>query len=148
MSLFDTFDRNDSDAVTYPRVNHGIHASYEISPRERVRYGVHNEYPGVQTTLPDASTSASTGITFDSVTQPVVKITYAARRGTGVRSGVLLIAADANGSDIDDTFVENGAAIGLTFAVDVTAGTTTLQFTSTSTGDDITFSYQVETLSV
>ena len=56
------------------------------------------------------------------------------------------VTASSSGSTVTDDFNEDGADIGLEFSVSVAAGTATLNYTTTSTGNDVTFKYRIERL--
>jgi hypothetical protein len=56
------------------------------------------------------------------------------------------VTASSSGSTLTDEFNEDGTSIGLTFSVAVAAGITTLNYTTTSTTNDITFKYRIERL--
>ena len=147
-SIGDIFDRPDSDTATYSRVNHGDYENYTLEVTAGVQYGHHRTEAGKSLTLSDnTSVAASSTIVFDSTDQIANLIYYTATRGTVTRQGIMRITASNTGSTITDEFNEDGADIGLEFSVAVSSGTTTLNYTTTNTGDDVTFKYRIERLS-
>ena len=69
-------------------------------------------------------------------------IKYLIIRGTARRTGTLTVSGTASAIDFVDNFVEN-ATTGVTFFV-TTGGV--VQYKTTSTGDNATFKFSIETL--
>jgi len=94
-------------------------------------------------TLTDnTSTFTTTGIDLDMAHEASSKIKYMISRGTARRSGTLEIAGTSSSVNFVDNFVEN-ATTGVTFFV-TTGGV--VQYKTTSTGNDATFKYSIETI--
>ena len=146
-SINDIFDRSDADNDTKPRINLNGKSSYALNSADGVYYGYHKVEAGKVVTLSDnQSVAASSGLTFSATDEKTNLIYYTATRDSNVRHGVLKVTASSNGSTLTDNFSEDGTDIGVTFSVIVSAGTTTLNYTTTSTGSNVTFKYKVERL--
>lgn len=146
-SINDIFDRTDADDATNPRVDVGDKSVYVVNSADGVYYGYHKAESGKAVTLNDnTSSAASSTITFSATTEKTNLVYYTASRGSNVRHGVMRVTASASGSTLTDEYNEDGTDIGLEFSTTVASGTTTLNYTTTSTGDDITFKYRIERL--
>jgi hypothetical protein len=146
-SIADIFERPESDLDTYSRVNLDGYEVYFLDAEAGIRYGYLQTEAGKRVQLADNTSSAtSTTITFDAADQKTNLIYYTASRGSNVRHGVMRVTASASGSTLTDDFNEDGASIGLTFSLNVSGGITTLRYTTTNTGNPVTFKYRVERL--
>ena len=145
-SINDVFDRSDADNETVNRININGKSSYALNSADGVYYGYHKTEAGKSVTLTDNTTNGDSGINFSATDEKSNLIYYTASRGSNVRHGVLRITASASGSTLTDEFSEDGADIELTFTASVASGTTTLNYTTSSTGNDVTFKYRVERL--
>jgi hypothetical protein len=146
-SVCDSFTRTDAEDDTVARVALSNKKNLFISPKTGIQNGRRQNLPGLQITLADNTTSAtSTGITFDAVEQKGNRVYYTASRGTDFRHGELTITASSSGATISDDYQYDGSDIGLTFSVAVASGVTTLRFVTTNTGDDVTLTYATEHL--
>lgn len=146
-SICDSFDRTNADDDTVARVNLSNKRNFQLYPSEGFFNGRRQSYPGIQGTLNNNTTSAtSTGLTFDSVEQIGNKVYYTASRGSNFRHGTITITASDVGVTISDEYQFDATDIGLTFSVTVTGGVATLKYVTTNTGDDITFTYAYERL--
>jgi len=146
-SIADIFERPESDIDTYSRVNIDGYEVYTLDSEIGIRYGYHVTESGKSVQLANNISSAtSTTITFDAADQKTNLIYYTASRGSNVRHGVMRITASSSGSTLTDDFSEDGSSIGLTFSVNVSGGITTLRYTTTNTGNPVTFKYRVERL--
>lgn len=147
ISINDIFDRTDADNDTNLRINLNGKSSYALNSADGVYYGYHKVEAGKSLTLSDNQSAAtSSGLTFSATDEKTNLIYYTATRGNNVRHGVLKITASSSGSTLTDDFSEDGADIGLTLSVSVSSGTTTLNYTTTNTGDNVTFKYKIERL--
>lgn len=144
-SVFDTFARSAVDAETVPYINMNGQKIIAVDSIRGLQLGARKLHAAQQVTLADnTSSKTSTGITFDADLEKAIRIYYTAERGTDIRNGMMVITASTVGATLSDDFQEDGGDIGLTFSVDVTSSTTTLQFTTTNTGEDVTFTYGPE----
>lgn len=146
-SIGDIFDRPDADVGTYQRVNSNGYSVYTVDVNDGIYYGYHKTESGKAVTLSDnTSVAASSGITFSATDEKTNLIYYTAARGSNVRHGIMRVTASSSGSTLTDEFNEDGASVGLTFSVNVAGSITTLNYTTTNTGDDVTFKYRIERL--
>ena len=146
-SIGDIFERPESDIGTYSRVNLDGYEVYSLDVDIGIRYGYHLAEAGKSVQLANNTTSpTSTTITFDAADEKANLIYYTAARGSNIRQGVMRVTASSSGSTLTDDFSEDGASIGLTFSVNVSGGITTLRYTTTNTGNPVTFKYKVERL--
>ena len=146
-SICDSFERSDADDATVARINLSNKANFFLEPRDGFSNGRWQQRPAIQITLNDNTASAtSTGITFDATTRKGNKLYYTASRGSYIRHGVLTLTASSSGITVGDDYQEDGSDIGLEFSAAVASGTTTLKYTTTNTGQDVTFTYGVEHL--
>lgn len=144
-SIADTFQRPDTDDTnTTRRVNSdAAHVtSFAIDP-VGVKFGGYIRDYGQTETLDDNSTKDTT-ITFaDNTEFNAIEIDYYITRGTTKRQGVLRITHDATAQVLDDEFAENNGNAGVTFSLTNAANTSTLRYTTTSTGNAATFNYSI-----
>lgn len=143
-SICDIFDRDDTDAAVYPRVEYLGQDAFVLDPGDSLRYGRTRTEPGRAVTLVDNSVDANSGISFSATNEKTNLIYYTAERGSNVRHGIIKVAASATGNTISDEYNYDGSDIGLTFSVSVAAGVTQLRYTTTSTGNNVTMKYRVE----
>ena len=108
-----------------------------------VKFGGYIRDYGQTETLDDNSTK-NTSITFaDNTEFNAIEIDYYITRGTTKRQGVLRITHDATAQVLDDEFAENNGNAGVTFSLTNAANTSTLRYTTTSTGNAATFNYSI-----
>ena len=144
-SICDSFERTTAQDALVARISLSNKASFFLQPNEGFQNGRWQQRPAVQITLANNTSSAtSTGITFDASTRKANKIYYTATRGSNIRHGILTVTASSSGVTLSDDYQEDGTDIGLTFSASVSGGTTTLKFTTTNTGNNVTFSYGVQ----
>ena len=146
-SIADIFERPESDLAAKSRVNLDGYEVYALDVDVGIRYGYHLTESGKSVQLADNTSSpTSSTITFDAADEKASLIYYTASRGTNVRHGVMRVTASSSGSTLTDDFSEDGSSIGLVFSVNVSGGITTLRYTTTNTGNPVTFKYRVERL--
>jgi len=145
-SIADTFSRNNTDDTsTTRRVNSdSAHIkSFAIDP-EGVKFGGYIRDYGQTVSLADNTSNTSTGITFaDNTDFAAIEIDYYITRGTTKRQGLLRITHDSTAQVIDDEYAENNGSAGVTFSLTNAANITTLNYTTTSTGNAATFNYSI-----
>ena len=146
-SICDSFERTDAEDASVARITLGNKANFYLRPYEGFQNGRWQQRPATQITLNDNTISAtSTGITFDASTRKANRIYYTAVRGSNIRHGVITVTASSSGVTLSDDYQEDGTDIGLTFSATVSAGTTTLKYTTTNTSANVTFTYGVDHL--
>ena len=146
-SINDIFDRSDANDAIFKRVSIGDNSAYVLNSADGVYYGYHKTEAGKAVTLNDNTpVAASSTITFSATDEKTNLIYYTASRGSNVRQGVMRITASSSGSTLTDEFNEDGTDIGLEFSAIVSSGVTTLNYTTTNAGNDISFKYRIERL--
>ena len=103
---------------------------------------IHQTALSSATLTDNTSTFTTTGIDLDMANEFGSNIKYLIIRGTARRTGTLTVSGTASAIDFVDNFVEN-ATTGVTFFV-TTGGV--VQYKTTSTGDNATFKFSIETL--
>jgi hypothetical protein len=145
-SFADYFSRTDAADLVYARVKFADLNNYQVQPDKYIRYAYMNTAPGGKATLADNTGSAtSTGITFSTDYITGAEVDYTITRGTSIRTGKLRIIHNATAQMFDDEYSEN-ASTGVTLTVSYSSGTTTLKYTTTSTGSAGTIKYQTRYL--
>ncbi len=103
---------------------------------------IHQQALAKATLTDNTSTFTATGIDVDLANEFGLNIKYLITRGSARRNGTLHISGTSTSVDFVDNFVENSAC-GVTFFV-TTGGL--VQYKTTSTGDDATLKYSIESL--
>lgn len=141
-SIFDTFSRSETEII--PRVEYTNTKSILIETSQGLFVGKRNLSAGDVITLNNnTSVVTNTDIAFN-VSHKSQKLNYIATRDIGVRNGTLEITATEDGITYSDTFTENGIDLGLTLSATVSGSDVIVRYTTTNTGNDITFSYSVD----
>lgn len=143
-TIFDSFTRSDVDDITVPRVNFNNKSNVGMTAIDGLLLGKRLLKPAIPITLQDNTPSGNSGLTFSATTEKSIRIYYTAVRGTNTRHGELMITSSAVGSTISDSYQYDGGDIGLTFDVTVSSGSTSLLYTTTNTGVDVTFVFGIE----
>lgn len=91
--------------------------------------------------LADNQSSAANVVTWTAATYDTIHLKYSIKRGSANHeAGRLVITTDGTNASISQDLTSLGT-IGVTFSVDVSAGSLRLRYTSTSTGTAPTFKY-------
>lgn len=144
-SISDVFFRSDADRALFPVLDTGGYSVLTVESGREIAHGRYGERPGVQISLAnDVSSATTTGVTFSATTEKAVKIYYTAVRGSSTRHGTLTITASSGGATLSDEYQYDASDIGLTFSVAVSGSTTTLQYITSNTGATVSFTYKVE----
>lgn len=145
-SIGDTFERNDTDDSSYPRIKTNGYGSFGMDSK-RIQYGRYQRESGNLITLTDNTSSAtSTGLTFSDSIEPYIEIEYSIVRGSNVRNGILRITHDSGNQAITEEYDENNSTVGVTFGLLNSSGSTILTYTTTSTGTNASFKYTMRKL--
>ena len=147
-SIGDTFDRNSTDALTYPRVELNDKAVYALLNGDAIAYGTHRDRPGRVETLTDntpAISPANTSIDFVETDVVDAQIDFVVERGTSKRTGIIRVTgSNTAGYSMDQEYTENSDP-GVAFSIDSSTGIIT--YSTTSTGSDATFKYRIRQFS-
>lgn len=149
ISIGDMFERNDTDAATYARIDLNNTASIAYEGGKTANFGTYALDSGVRTTI-DNNASDETLFTKSSSQVRAFKMHYTFNRDTFFRHGVLtVVAADSAAGDsslvYDDDYQEN-ASTGLTLAVSQSSGTITVAYSTTNTGEEGFIEYSLTRL--
>lgn len=139
-SFGDTFDRTDSDNLTWPRVSSASEATITVIPHDSIQYGERKIGGGVSRILA-AGTTANTTATLD-ISSLGATVSYIVQRDSNVRYGTLAIA-QVNGTVMyTDEYTETGN-VGVTLSATVSGNVTTVWANVTS-GTNPTFKYSID----
>ena len=141
VSIGDLFQRNDVDAASVARINLNNTVSIATTNGSQLQLGNYTRQSGQTQTLVN-NTSSATAI-FSS-TALALSVNYTITRGTSYRTGTLVIANSATPVVTDD--YNQTATTGIILSVTESAGTISLNYTSTSTGTNGTIYYSVTVL--
>lgn len=145
-SICDNFSRTDAENDTVARISLSNKNNFYLQPKEGIHNGRLQTRPAKQITLNNDQSSTATGLSLDSVEEKGARIYYTASRGGNFRHGELKITASSAGSTISDDYQFDGTDIGLTFSLSVVGDVTSLLYTTTNTGSDVTLTYGIEHL--
>jgi hypothetical protein len=143
LSYGDLFERTDADNATFKRI--------ELNDSQSVALGVkglemanYERTIGYVTTLVDNTSSATSIFTLSRDRVAGYEINYSIKRGDAVQTGVIkgTLGFGANSGTFDEEYTQS-AATGVTFTVTESSGTLSFKYTTTSTGDDATFTYSI-----
>ncbi len=140
----DWFERNDTDALIKPRVEHNGKEVYASLADHSINYGFHKQFCGKKLEILDNQSSLTDiGLEFDRTTDTNLRIDYTIVRGIRIRTGTLLIANTTAGSTIEDEFVED-SDVGVTFGLDRSTGVTKLQYLTNNLSTSGNLYYRIE----
>lgn len=146
-SVADSFQRNDTDDLIYPRIETNDYAIFAQHPGETHFGNLRQSYGAKVMLLDNQAVPVGTGIVLDSAQTPMLIVDYSLTRDSVYRSGRLLIAHSPLAQSMDDSFTEAGA-VGVTFSLvnDGSSTTSELYYTSTNIGYTGTFNYAIRYL--
>jgi len=145
VSIADMFERDDTDQLTYARVDVGTTRSIGIENSRQIKLGSYVRETGDTATLTDNTSSATSVFTMSSSNVKAWSLDYTITRGSNVRHGKMKVRNTSTPVYSDD-YVED-ASTGVTLSVANTTGTTyALQYTTSSTGSDATLTYSLSQL--
>ena len=150
VSIGDMFQRTDAYAgsenpgTSFPRVTLNNTTSIAITNSAQIAIGNYVRQSGTQTTLVDnASTTAIFSINATEVR--AFSVNYTIIRDTAYRTGTIVVTADAGGATVlvyTDDYNQNSAT-GVTLTVTQSVNTVSVNYATTSTGDDATMTYSI-----
>jgi hypothetical protein len=132
--------------LNQPRLSIDNFSSYGMIADNSVAYGAHRQEAGLAVTLTDnTAVAATTGITLsDSKYTHGAIIDYSIVRGTTYRTGTLRIGHGTSVGYSDD--YSEDASTGVTLTVTFASNTSTINYTTTSTGSNATMKYSIRYL--
>ena len=144
VTIGDWFERNDTDELTFPRVEHNGKEVYTSLADNSLSFGYHKQFAGKKITLTDNTSSATTtGLSFSRTKETNLQISYTISRNTRVRTGTLLITNTTGDCSISDDFIEE-ADVGVSFTLDRSGGTTNLFYTTNNQSANGDFYYKID----
>lgn len=141
-SIGDMFERNDVDAVVFPRVELSGEQSIATTNGKEIQLGTYHRQSGPTTTIVDNS-ALTTLFTISTTQTKAFRMDYTFQRDTTIRHGTLnVVAMDTGDSTItlnyNEDYTENGTS-GLTFSAtetgDSTLSSISVQYQTTNTGE-------------
>jgi hypothetical protein len=146
ISISDMFERSDVSAETYPRINLNNTVSIATTNGSQLAVGAYVRDSGLSATVVDNTTD----ITIISVNSNEIRafsVNYTIIRGVTYRTGVIMVASEADDSSAPlsffDDYVEN-ASTGVSLNVSQSGDTIQVQYTSNyQFGLDGTITYSV-----
>ena len=153
ISVGDMFERTDAYAgaenpgTSFPRITINNTTAIAITNSATVQLGTYTIQSGKQATLADATGSATTVFTVDASLIRAFSVNYTIVRGTGYRTGTLLVATDSGATDLNwtDDYNQN-LDIGVTLSVTQSSSTVSIKYTTSSTGTPATLTYSITNL--
>jgi hypothetical protein len=142
VSISDLFERTDTFATLYPRVDLNSTVSIATTNGELLSMGTFSRATGLVVTLNDDDT-ASVGTVSTSVAK-AFKIDYTITRSTTYRTGVIMIAVNGSTTNLtwNDEYVEN-ASTGVALSVSQSGTDVSLDYTTTNIGTSGSIFYSV-----
>ena len=144
ISISDMFERNDTDAQSFPRVLLGTTVSIATTNGAQLAMGTYVRQSGNVVTLINDTTD--TIFTLDATDILAFSVNYTITRDFDFRTGTLLVTSDVGDSSgglvFTDDFVENNPT-GVTLSVSQAGDTISVDYTTTETGVNGTISYSI-----
>lgn len=143
VSISDMFQRNDTDANTFARIDINNTTSISTTNGELLTMGTYNRLSGGTGVL--INNSSGTILEFSTNTAKAFSIDYTIVRDVTYRTGTILVAPSPDGSSSPvflDTTTENSST-GITLNVSQTDTTCYLDYFSTATGVNGTIYYSI-----
>jgi hypothetical protein len=143
LSYGDLFLRTDADDESVKRIELNDHQSIALTTT-KLEMGNYERTIGYVTTLVDNTSSATSIFSLDSDRVGGYAIDYTVKRGDAMRTGRITgtLGFGSNTATFNEDYTES-AATGVTFSVTETGGVLSFKYTTTSTGDDATFTYSI-----
>ena len=143
ISYGDLFERTDADDEAFKRIELNDTQSVALGS-SKLELANYERTIGYVTTLVDNTSTATSIFTLDRDRVAGYEINYTIKRGDDVRTGGIkgTLGFGANAATFDEEYTES-AATGVTFSVTESSGTLSFKYTTTSTGDDATFTYSI-----
>jgi hypothetical protein len=144
ISISDMFERDDTDATVYPRINLNNTVSIATTNGSQLAMGTYVRESGDQATLTDNDTG--TVFEIDATIIRAFSVNYTIVRNFAYRTGTIMVASDVGDSSLgittNDDYVENNDT-GITLTVDQTGDIVSLIYTATNAGTNATMTYSI-----
>lgn len=144
ISISDLFERTDTFATTYPRVDLNNTVSIATTNGNQLAMGTYTRESGGLAVLTDNDTG--TVFELDATKIRAFSVNYTIVRNFSYRTGTIMVAADLGDSSAgitsSDEYVENNDT-GITLAVDQAGDTISLSYTANNAGTNATMTYSI-----
>ena len=144
ISISDMFERDDTDAAVYPRINLNSTVSIATTNGSQLAMGAYVRQSGITETL--ANNTTANVFELDATTAKAFNVNYTIVRGFSYRTGTMLVATDVGDSSLgitsSDDYVENNDT-GVTLEISQAGDTVSLDYTTTDTGTTGSISYSI-----
>ena len=144
ISISDLFERTDTFATTYPRVDLNSTVSIATTNGSQMTMGSYNRETGQTSTLTDDDTG--TVFELDATLIRAFSVNYTIVRNFSYRTGTIMVATDLGDSSIgittNDDYIENNNT-GITLTVDQAGDTVSLTYVATNAGTNATMTYSI-----
>ena len=144
VSISDLFERTDTFATTYPRIDLNNTLSIATTNGGQLAMGTYTRESGELATL----TNNNTGTVFElnAALIRAFSVNYTIVRNFSYRTGTITVATDLGDSSLgitsSDEYVENNDT-GVTLTVDQAGDTVSLTYTATNSGTNATMTYSI-----
>jgi hypothetical protein len=135
----DMFERGDSFATTYPRININSKQIIATTNGKEIEIGTFKRESGFTETLIGNTSSATTIVSSN---LEAFAVNYSIVRGTNKRTGVVTVANDQTGNIVYTDDFNQTATTGVVLTVVNNAGTADIKYTATA-GANSTFIYSI-----
>jgi hypothetical protein len=142
ISISDLFERTDTFATTYPRINLNNTVSIATTNGSQLAMGTYTRESGQQDTLTDDDSGTVFTVSADVVKAAMVN--YTITRGTTYRTGTIMIATDGSTTNLSwsDDYSEN-TDTGVSLSVSQAGTDVSLDYSTTNTGTNGTIRYSI-----
>ena len=144
ISISDLFERTDTFATTYPRIDLNNTVSIATTNGSQLAMGTYTRESGGLATLTDNDTG--TVFDLDATEIRAFSVNYTIVRNFSYRTGTIMVASDIGDSSLgistSDDYVENNNT-GITLTVDQAGDTVSLTYTATNAGTNATMTYSI-----
>ena len=143
ISISDLFERTDTFATTYPRIDLNNTVSIATTNGGQLAMGTYTRESGQQDTLTD--NDSGTVFTISTNVTKAFMVNYTVTRGTTYRTGIITVATDPGDStelSWSDDYTEN-TDTGVSLSVSQASTNVTLDYTTTNTGTNSTIRYSI-----
>jgi hypothetical protein len=144
ISISDLFERTDTFATTYPRIDLNNTLSIATTNGSQLAMGTYTRESGEVATLTDNDTG--TVFELNATTIRAFSVNYTIVRNFSYRTGTITVATDLGDSSLgitsSDDYVENNDT-GVTLTVDQAGDTVSLTYTATNAGINATMTYSI-----
>jgi len=152
LSYGDMFERNDTENATDKRINLNETQSIGTNGGLQLQLGTYAIDSGKTATLSDNTSSATTFATIDLENTHVdnnlanFNVNYSIKRDGIYRTGTMRVCGDGSSSLTYSEDYEENSASGIVLSATQSSNDVTLQYTTSSTGQDATISFSIERL--